>query len=92
MKTKTIPLTQRQLGWLTFTSLLGLFNLWIIQGTIQNQLSINGLYVVLGVDFMYAILAFIIDGRHDVNPIHWVGYCLKLKDSDKPNSREVKGQ
>jgi len=80
-KEKTIPLTERQVAWIIFNTFFGLMNYWTVSLTIQAPETIRLLYVMIIIDVLYAFLALGIDGRHDINPAHWIGYCLRLKEA-----------
>jgi len=80
-KEKTIPLTERQVAWIIFNTFFGLLNYWAISLAVQYPEAMRLLYVIIAIDILYAFLALGIDGRHDINPAHWIGYCLRLKES-----------
>lgn len=87
MKTKTIPLTERQVGWILFCFFMNLLEVFFI--FTYYTMSKTGHEILIGIivfiNTVFILFAFVIDGRYDTNPAHWIGYCLRLKSSDKPN-------
>lgn len=81
-KEVTLPITPRQLGWISFGIIVGLMDYGLvsaISATILYQ-KLNVTLLIL-INILFPIIAFWVDEKYDMNPIHWIGYCLRLKES-----------
>jgi len=82
MKEVTLPITPRQVGWGILLSLLSAMSYgtyWLISTNPTHDLRILWIMIPIMTCYLFAGIGF--DGRHDPNPIHWIGYCLKLKEN-----------